>query len=178
MKKTTAIKEFRCISLPCPSLGQSTVPGRGRRQRRCFHVHTGSVAAGLPRLYWACSNEAWFKSHIYILINSKKQRLLWNSANNRSWRLGRRQVWGSLSHRSVWTYSDYCFNCRTKQDTVSLMWQWPLQSPPVYCDQETNWETSDLLYTLLLIWTLGLMLKSSAGHGLNTLPASTLNSTQ
>lgn len=84
MKKTTAIKQSRCVSLQCPSQGQSTVP-EGGRPRWCFHVHTGSMAAGPPQLYWACSkdhvfwkvvmkldSQAWFKSHIFILINSKK----------------------------------------------------------------------------------------------------------
>lgn len=86
MKKTTAIKQFRFISPQCPSLGQSTVPDGGS-QRCCFRVHRerGCRPAYPPRLYWARSkddafckvvkklgSQAWFKSHIYILINSEK----------------------------------------------------------------------------------------------------------
>lgn len=51
MKKTTAIKQFRCFSVQCPSVGQSSVPDGEDNVAASTSTQGGSVAAGPPRLY-------------------------------------------------------------------------------------------------------------------------------
>lgn len=70
MKKTTAIKQFRYISLCCPPFGQSAVP-EGGGQHCCFRVHTGTVAAGSACWLGLLAHQGFAEHAVKTMLSGK-----------------------------------------------------------------------------------------------------------